>query len=63
MPQVPADAGRRPSRVEQRVRDSRDSLPGERDALPPGSLPIPTTEPHGDENREPGKPPVPPPRR
>lgn len=59
--QSPTDAVRRPARVEQRVRDARDSLPGERDALPPGSLPQPMTESHGDENREPARPPVPPP--
>jgi hypothetical protein len=59
--QSPKDTSRRPGRVEQRVRDARDSLPGEREALPPGSLPQPKTEPHGDENREPVRPPVPPP--
>jgi hypothetical protein len=59
--QVRKEADRRPGRVQQRVRDSRDSLPGERDALPPGTLPRPNQEPHGDENREPAKPPMPPP--
>jgi hypothetical protein len=53
-------AGRRPDSVGQRVRDARDSLPGERDALPPGTLPENKVEPHGDENREPAKPPRPP---
>lgn len=59
--QSTSDAGHRPGRVEQRVRGARDSLPGERDALPPGSLPEPMTKSHGDENREPAKPPSPPP--
>jgi hypothetical protein len=54
------DARRRPGRVAQRVREARDSLPGERDALPPGTLPEPNSEPQGDENREPVKPPMPP---
>ncbi len=40
-------------RVEQRIRESRDSLPGQRDALPPKALGgIPPT-PQGDENRDP----------
>jgi hypothetical protein len=47
--------------VAQRLRDARDSLPGERDALPPGTLPEHPPEPQGDENREPTKPPMPPP--
>jgi hypothetical protein len=51
----------KPAIVEQRVRNARDSLPGERDALPPGALPEPNQDPHGDENREPVKPPMPPP--
>jgi hypothetical protein len=59
--QVRKEADRRADRVEQRVCDSGDSLPGERDALPPGTLPGPNQEPHGDENREPIKPPMPPP--
>ncbi|MGA3398630.1 MAG: hypothetical protein ABSC95_05370 [Acetobacteraceae bacterium] len=42
------DAGR-PGDVAQRVRAARDSLPGERDALPPGTLPGHTSEPQGDE--------------
>lgn len=51
-----------PARVERRVSDSSDPLPGERDALRPGSLPQPgAREPHGDENRQPTKPPMPPP--
>lgn len=54
------DAGRLPGSVERRVRDARDSLPGERDALPPGTLPAQPPEPQGDENREPTKPPMPP---
>jgi hypothetical protein len=58
--QLPEERGRR-DRVAQRVRNARDSLPGERDTLPPGTLPEPKQEPHGDENREPVKPPTPPP--
>jgi hypothetical protein len=52
---------RQPDKVANRVRDARDSLPGERDALPPGSLPATNQEPHGDEHREPVKLPTPPP--
>lgn len=59
--QTPDKAGRRLNRVEQRVREARDSLPGERDALPPGTLPEPQLGPHGDENRDPSRPPTPPP--
>jgi hypothetical protein len=51
----------RPGGVDQRIRNARDSLPGERDALPPGTLPARPPEPQGDENREPTKPPTPPP--
>jgi hypothetical protein len=56
-----SDAGRRPGRVEQRMQHARDSLPGERDALPAGTLRDHLPEPQGDENREPTKPPMPPP--
>lgn len=59
--QTPGETGRRPGSVAQRVREARDSLPGERDALPPGTLPERPPEPQGDENREPVKPPTPPP--
>ena len=50
-----------PGRVEQRVRNARDSLPGQRDALPQGTLRERPPEPQGDENRQPTKPPMPPP--
>ena len=43
----------RPGRVEQRIRSARDSLPGERNDLPTGSLEGAPVEPQGDENREP----------
>jgi len=39
--------------VEERMRFRKDSLPGRRDALPPGSLPGVPTDPQADENREP----------
>jgi hypothetical protein len=54
-------SGRRHHRVEGRVRFARDSLPGQRHALPAGALPGPSLEPHGDENRDPPKAPTPPP--
>lgn len=39
--------------VGQRIRTARDSLPGQRDAMRPGTLSGVPTEPHGDENRDP----------
>ena len=45
-----ADKG---GRVEDRIRNARDSLPGMRDALPKGALGGVPTDPQGDENREP----------
>ncbi len=42
-----------PRRVEQRIRSARDSLPGERNDLPAGTLGGMPAEPQGDENREP----------
>jgi hypothetical protein len=45
-----ADKGRR---VENRIRNARDSLPGMRDALPKGALRGVPTDPQADENREP----------
>ncbi len=57
-----ADKDRRPSvtpkadkggRVEDRIRNALDSLPGMRDALPKGALGGVPTDPQGDENREP----------
>ena len=46
---------RKPSkgRVEDRIRNARDSLPGMRDALSNGALGGVPTDPQGDENREP----------
>ncbi len=55
------EVGHLPGRVERRARDASDSLAGERDALPAGTLPGPITEPHGDEHREPVRLPTPPP--
>ena len=43
----------RRGRVEQRIQNARDSLPGERNDLPPGSLGGVSPEPQGDENRDP----------
>jgi hypothetical protein len=57
-----ADKDRRPAvtpkadkggRVEGRIRNARDSLPGIRDALPKGALGGVPTDPQGDENRDP----------
>jgi hypothetical protein len=39
--------------VEHRIETSRDSLPGNRDGLPPGALGGLPAEPQGDENRPP----------
>jgi hypothetical protein len=43
----------RAGRVERRINSARDSLPGERNDLPEGSLRRTLPEPQGDENREP----------
>jgi len=40
-------------RVEQKIRFSRDTLPGQRDGLVEGSLGGMPTDPQGDENRDP----------
>jgi hypothetical protein len=48
-PSVPPIEGE----VEQRIRYARDSLPGQRDALPQGALGGLPPEPQGDENRDP----------
>ena len=40
-------------RVERRINTARDSLPGERDGLPAGSLGGLPVDPQADENREP----------
>jgi hypothetical protein len=42
-----------PRSVEQRITEARDSLPGQRNGLPAGSLPGPFEEPQGDESRDP----------
>ena len=42
-----------PGRVEQRIGNARDSLPGERNDLPEGALRGVPVEPQGDENRPP----------
>ena len=47
------DAQRNPARVEHRVSTARDSLPGQRDALPQGALGGLPPDPQGDENRDP----------
>lgn len=59
--QTREEAGRKPGSVAQRINNARDSLPGERNALPPGTLPGHSSEPQGDENRQPVRPPTPPP--
>lgn len=43
----------RRGRVEERINSARDSLPGERNDLPAGSLGTLPAEPQADENREP----------
>jgi hypothetical protein len=40
-------------RLEERIRSSRDSLPGRRNALPEGALGGLPPDPQGDENRKP----------
>jgi hypothetical protein len=44
---------RRRGRVERRINVARDSLPGERNDLPDGTLGRVPAEPQGDENRDP----------
>lgn len=44
---------RNPARVEHRIGTARDSLPGQRDALPEGALGRSLPDPQGDENRDP----------
>jgi hypothetical protein len=44
---------RRAGRVEQRIGNARDSLPGERNDLPEGALGGVSVEPQADENRPP----------
>ena len=39
--------------VEERIGNARDSLPGERDALPPDALGGMPVDPQADENRDP----------
>ena len=39
--------------VEERINKARDSLPGLRNGLPPGSLGGVPADPQGDENRDP----------
>ena len=41
------------NRVEQRINSAPDSLPGERNDLPEGTLGGVPPEPQGDENRDP----------
>jgi len=43
----------RSRRVETRINSSRDSLPGQRNSLPAGSLGGLPADPQGDENRDP----------
>ena len=43
----------RARRAERRVSSARDSLPGERNDLPPGTLDKVPVDPQGDENRDP----------
>jgi len=50
---APVSPLRQSSRVERRIRNARDSLPGERNDLPDGALGGVPVEPQGDENRPP----------
>jgi hypothetical protein len=43
----------RQGRLDQRIADARDSLPGERNDLPEGALGGLPADPQADENREP----------
>jgi hypothetical protein len=52
-PMAGNDKNPRPGRVERRINSARDSLPGERNDLPEGSLGKLPVEPQGDESREP----------
>ena len=52
MPQQNERAAK-PGRVERRISNARDSLPGERNDLPPGALGGLPRDPQGDENRDP----------
>jgi hypothetical protein len=58
----PVPPARRPGRVEQRIGNARDSLPGERNDLPEGALGGVPVDPQGDENRPapPNAPSIPP---
>jgi hypothetical protein len=49
----PVSPARRPGRVEQRIGNARDSLPGERNDLPEGAIGGVPVEPQADENRPP----------
>ncbi len=49
----PVSPARRAGRVEQRIGNARDSLPGERNDLPEGALGGVPVEPQADENRPP----------
>lgn len=61
MPVNPTDPDRK-AHVERRVNNAGDSLPGERNALPVGTLDKLPVDPQGDENRDPppGAPAIPP---
>jgi len=50
-----------PDSVAGRIRNPHGSVPGGRDGLPAGTLRERPPEPQGDENREPPRPPMPPP--
>jgi hypothetical protein len=45
----------------ERLRKPLGDLPNQRDGLPPGSLRELPPDPQGDENRDPPRPPMPPP--
>ncbi|HUB13122.1 MAG TPA: hypothetical protein VMB34_14315 [Acetobacteraceae bacterium] len=55
------DAGPAPGVVEERLHAPIGNVPGERNALPPGRMKNLPPDPQGDENRDPAKPPMPPP--
>jgi len=53
----PASAGK----TAERLRNPLGDVPNQRDGLPPGTLRELPPDPQGDENRDPPRPPMPPP--
>ncbi|MGE0226147.1 MAG: hypothetical protein AB7F35_13960 [Acetobacteraceae bacterium] len=53
MTQQSKKADRPAGKVEQKIRSAQDSLPGQRDSLPKGTIGGMPADPQGDENRDP----------